>query len=435
VLLIYLFESSLFFVEEIMRSTILLPPRSRRLPFLVCWALCWMTQSSEGFLPPTSPRFATPATSSFKTTTTQLHVFERMSEECVAAIITAQQQTNKLQKPLVSNEAMLAGCVDHPGTAALERTLKQYRITWRQMERTMDELYGEDNESKGKDNNSQGAGWLSGFRAAKTQEDRPFGADLKLTLKRAGALADQMGSTTVHTHHVFLALLQYKETADDRATAATVDSDCGSWNILMEMRTFDIETVTALEICQSLLKNLEEQPATETAISKDQRELVTGAGDSKSKTPTLADCGTDLTKLARDGLLDPVYGREKETRSCIRTLMRRRKNNVCLIGEAGVGKVSGKEDEKQSINSDFIIAILILFFSFLIIHTLMILTTTIDSHCRRRRPSLDRRNSLSSCITGLPLDQSGTIGTRGGDQVPRRIRRTAPKHYQGSHRP
>jgi ATP-dependent Clp protease ATP-binding subunit ClpA len=338
-------------VEEMMRSTM----RSS-LAFLIgsFWALCWMTQSSDAFLPPSLLSVgAAVKRSSFQTS--PLHVFERMSEECVAAIITAQEQTNKLQKPLVSNEAMLAGCIDHPGTAALERTLQQYRITWRQMQRTMQELYGEDNESKNDAKDAQGAGWLSGFRAAKEQEDRPFGADLKLTLKRAGGLADQMGSTTVYTHHVFLALLQYQETADDRATAATVDqntklSDCGPWNLLMEMRTFDTDTVTALEICQSLLKNLEEQQAEQQALTTNSKELVTGVGDSSSKTPTLADCGTDLTKLARDGLLDPVYGREKETRSCIRTLMRRRKNNVCLIGEAGVGKVSGKEDQQRFIS-------------------------------------------------------------------------------------
>jgi ATP-dependent Clp protease ATP-binding subunit ClpC len=46
-------------------------------------------------------------------------------------------------------------------------------------------------------------------------------------------------------------------------------------------------------------------------------------------------------------MLDPVYGRDKEIRSCIRTLIRRRKNNVCLIGDAGVGKTAIAEGVAQ----------------------------------------------------------------------------------------
>ena len=48
----------------------------------------------------------------------------------------------------------------------------------------------------------------------------------------------------------------------------------------------------------------------------------------------------DLTKLARDGKLDPVVGRDAEVRQVMQTLTRRRKNNPVIIGEAGVGKTS-----------------------------------------------------------------------------------------------
>lgn len=52
----------------------------------------------------------------------------------------------------------------------------------------------------------------------------------------------------------------------------------------------------------------------------------------------LAKFGTDLTKKARDGKLDPVIGRGKETERVIQVLCRRTKNNPVLIGEPGVGK-------------------------------------------------------------------------------------------------
>ncbi|MEK7807043.1 MAG: Clp protease N-terminal domain-containing protein, partial [Chloroflexota bacterium] len=48
----------------------------------------------------------------------------------------------------------------------------------------------------------------------------------------------------------------------------------------------------------------------------------------------------DLTKLAREGKLDPVVGRDGEIRQVMQTLTRRKKNNPVIIGEAGVGKTA-----------------------------------------------------------------------------------------------
>jgi ATP-dependent Clp protease ATP-binding subunit ClpC len=62
------------------------------------------------------------------------------------------------------------------------------------------------------------------------------------------------------------------------------------------------------------------------------------AGESKSKTPVLDNFGRDLTKLAEEGRLDPIVGREKETERVSQILSRRKKNNPILIGEPGVGK-------------------------------------------------------------------------------------------------
>jgi ATP-dependent Clp protease ATP-binding subunit ClpC len=61
-------------------------------------------------------------------------------------------------------------------------------------------------------------------------------------------------------------------------------------------------------------------------------------GDSKSKTPVLDNFGRDLTKMAEDGKLDPIVGREREIERVSQILSRRKKNNPILIGEPGVGK-------------------------------------------------------------------------------------------------
>ena len=59
--------------------------------------------------------------------------------------------------------------------------------------------------------------------------------------------------------------------------------------------------------------------------------------------------GTDLTKQAREGKLDPVIGRAEETDRVIEILSRRTKNNPCLIGEPGVGKTAVIEGLAQKI--------------------------------------------------------------------------------------
>ncbi|WP_163328032.1 ATP-dependent Clp protease ATP-binding subunit [Desulfurobacterium thermolithotrophum] len=60
----------------------------------------------------------------------------------------------------------------------------------------------------------------------------------------------------------------------------------------------------------------------------------------RSSTPNLDKFGRDLTKLAEEGKLDPVIGREKEIERVTHVLARRRKNNPVLIGEPGVGKTA-----------------------------------------------------------------------------------------------
>ena len=71
--------------------------------------------------------------------------------------------------------------------------------------------------------------------------------------------------------------------------------------------------------------------------------------NSFNSTQTLNQYGTDLTKQATEGLLDPVIGRKKETERVIEILSRRTKNNPCLIGEPGVGKTAVIEGLAQKI--------------------------------------------------------------------------------------
>jgi ATP-dependent Clp protease ATP-binding subunit ClpC len=74
-----------------------------------------------------------------------------------------------------------------------------------------------------------------------------------------------------------------------------------------------------------------------------------GRVETPSNTPDLDEFSRDLTKLARDGKLDPVIGRAREIETTIEVLARRKKNNPVLIGEPGVGKTAIIEGLAQRI--------------------------------------------------------------------------------------
>lgn len=254
--------------------------------------------------------------SSTSTTTHLSMVFERMSEDCIVSLVTAQKESRKLGLKEVTNEVMLAGIVDRPEKA--KATLMQYGITWRKVTATLKEMYPITD--------------TAGFNFFQSQttnaEDLPFSRNLKSTMISASKLADQQSSETIHSEHVLMALLEYSPLNESAAEPDLEKEiiECGALAVIMNSDGVD-DDFTAIGFCQALQGNIKK------AAEEDDNELVAaGGGSSGSKTPTLQECGVDLTQQARAGQLDPVYGRDDEIRSCLRTLVRRRKNNPCLIG-------------------------------------------------------------------------------------------------------
>src|SRR5918997_888848 len=75
------------------------------------------------------------------------------------------------------------------------------------------------------------------------------------------------------------------------------------------------------------------------------------AGEGKKSSKLLDQFGRNLTKLAADGKLDPVIGRETEIERIMQILSRRTKNNPVLLGEPGVGKTAVVEGLAQRITN------------------------------------------------------------------------------------
>jgi ATP-dependent Clp protease ATP-binding subunit ClpC len=237
---------------------------------------------------------------------TRLMVFERMSEECIGAIVTAQKQAQKFSQTQVELPFLVAGIVDMPETLAMERTLKQYGVTWRKTLKALEAAYP--------DAEQQSTSLGKFFQARKPDDDLPFAKDVQKTLKGAGKIADAMGSTTIQSQHLFLSMLEYEE--GNPPKAVTDKTTNGAYFVIV---TIDPD-IQAVDMCTSLLGHMQES-------QEKERDLVTGLG-STAGTKTLDEVGVDLTAQAKDGLLDVVQGRDKEIDSCMRTLVRRRKNNV-----------------------------------------------------------------------------------------------------------
>ena len=106
------------------------------------------------------------------------------------------------------------------------------------------------------------------------------------------------------------------------------EGDCVATRILIDLNA------SPQNIYSELMKLVSEDE-----MSNTNNERSSNAG-SYNQTPTLNQYGTDLTKQAEEGKLDPVIGRKDEIQRVIQILSRRTKNNPCLIGEPGVGKTA-----------------------------------------------------------------------------------------------
>ncbi|MBZ0264974.1 ATP-dependent Clp protease ATP-binding subunit [bacterium] len=139
----------------------------------------------------------------------------------------------------------------------------------------------------------------------------PFTKRAEKILKVSYIEGKNLSAENIGTEHLLLAL-----TKDTNGLAAQVLQDFG---------------VTHETVKNGLDQMKGEEP--------EARGDITPA-KSKSKTPVLDHFGRDLTKLAREGKLDPIIGRDKEIERVAQILSRRKKNNPVLIGEPGVGKTA-----------------------------------------------------------------------------------------------
>lgn len=330
-------------------------------------ALSLQKVGRTSFLPTTSSRMAPLAQNNLnhgrsschqqfaprRTTTSLSMIFERMSEECIGSLVTAQSESARLGQSSVGCEVMTIGIIDRPERA--RKTLKQYNITLRKAKLTVENMFR--NEANGSDDDDEKkkggiftmSPQLLNMNKKARDVELPFAPPLKRVLTNAGLIADSLDSATVDSEHVLLSLLGY----DPKEGKVPMEVDKmveergyakGALAVFLRMEGVDSSTFSSAEFCRRLIMDLKYPSSSNNA---DGPQLVTGNGEGSSSTPTLSEVGVDLTELAFRMELDPVYGRNEEVRAALRTLVRRRKNNPCLMGEPGVGKTAIAEGVAQ----------------------------------------------------------------------------------------
>ena len=221
-------------------------------------------------------------------------MFERFTEKAIRVIMLAQEEARRLGHNFVGTEQVLLGLIGE-GSGVAAKTLKSMGVNIKDARAQVEKIIGRG----------------SGFVAVEI----PFTPRAKKVLELSWDEARQLGHNYIGTEHLLLGLIREGE-----GVAAKVLENLG----------------VDLNKCRSNVIKL----LGETRTGQSPQTTTTGAPQSKAKTPSLDEFGTDLTLAAQEQRLDPVVGREKEIERVIQILARRTKNNPILIGEPGVGKTA-----------------------------------------------------------------------------------------------
>jgi ATP-dependent Clp protease ATP-binding subunit ClpC len=171
----------------------------------------------------------------------------------------------------------------------------------------------------------------------------PFTPRAKKAIEMALREALQLGHNYIGTEHLLLGLIREGETAASELLASEgIDIDIARKAILEKLEsTLRAEEKDGDELQRAGSEGSEEEG--------EQPRISRNLPSSNKSKDALESYAYDLTERARQGLLDPVIGRDKEIDRTIETLARRTKNNPVLIGEPGVGKTAIVEGLAQAI--------------------------------------------------------------------------------------
>src|SRR5882762_2052531 len=236
-------------------------------------------------------------------------MFERFTERARQVVVLAQEEARTLKHNYIGTEHILLGLLrEEEGLAA--RVLESLDITVERVRAQVVRIVGSGEEV--------------------TSGQIPFTPRAKKVLELALREALSLGHNYIGTEHILLGLVRENEGV---AARILLDFDADSEKIRNEV----IRMLSG--------------PGGRRQGQGQGGGPAGQQGEGKKSSKLLDQFGRNLTKLASDGKLDPVVGRETEIERIMQILSRRTKNNPVLIGEPGVGKTAVVEGLAQRITN------------------------------------------------------------------------------------
>ncbi|MFL0606664.1 ATP-dependent Clp protease ATP-binding subunit [Cylindrospermopsis raciborskii] len=226
-------------------------------------------------------------------------MFEHFTSEAIRVIMLAQEEARRLGHNFVGTEQILLGLIGE-GTGVAAKVLTDLGVTLKDARREVEKIIG------------RGSGFVP--------PEIPFTPKVKSLFEQSFREAHGLGHNYINTEHLLLGL-----------------TDAGEGVAAKVLKSLGIELQTVRSRVMSIL-------------GEDNR-VVAGRQDNPRRNQNLSieEFGRNLTKLAQQGRLDPVVGRQREIERTVQILGRRTKNNPVLIGEPGVGKTAIAEGLAQRI--------------------------------------------------------------------------------------
>ena len=237
-------------------------------------------------------------------------MFERFTERARQVVVLAQEEARTLKHNYIGTEHILLGLLrEEEGLAA--RVLESLDITVERVRAQVVRIVGSGEEV--------------------TSGQIPFTPRAKKVLELALREALSLGHNYIGTEHILLGLVRENEGV---AARILLDFDADSEKIRNEV----IRMLSGPGGRRG------------QGAAPGRRQLAARRpGEGKKSSKLLDQFGRNLTKLAAEGKLDPVVGRETEIERIMQILSRRTKNNPVLVGEPGVGKTAVVEGLAQRI--------------------------------------------------------------------------------------
>ena len=235
-------------------------------------------------------------------------MFERFTDRARRVVVLAQEEARRLNHNYIGTEHILLGLIQE-GEGHAAKALEELSINIDSVRSEVVEIIGEGQQSP--------SGHI------------PFTPRAKKVLELSLREALQLGHNYIGTEHILLGLIREGE-----GVAAQVLKKLGAE--LSQVRQTVIK----------LISSSGEDKKPQSASTGGRERPGSGTGSA-----ILDQFGRNLTRMAKEGKLDPVIGRSTEIERVMQILSRRTKNNPVLIGEPGVGKTAIVEGLAQKIVS------------------------------------------------------------------------------------